>query len=217
MFRLGNMRKPDDSVDRSPMAQQKCAFDPKTFLTTGETGRKVVFFREGQRIYAQDDAPDALFVIQKGLVQLSVSLLPRSANRITPSCGFSLSSFAQPGAFLELKRQLFSFCLLLQPEMAIPACAVSQCDGGHGAAAECAQLLLQSAADRLYVFGARPQGNRNRLRCHGYSVTELAPPKLSNCGQSVPDSWPAQTSHGSFRRHERFGGGSVDSQNNPRK
>jgi hypothetical protein len=57
----------------------------------------------------------------------------------------------------------------------------------------------------------------NRLRCHGCSVTELAPPKLSNFGHSVPDSWPAQTSHGCFRRHERSGGGSVDFQNNPKE
>src|ERR1035437_2052435 len=42
--------------------------------------------------------------------------------------------------------------------MAIPAWAVSQCDGDHGAAAGCAQLLLPSAAERLYLFGAHPQG-----------------------------------------------------------
>ncbi len=54
------------------MAKQKRAFNPKTFLTTAGTDRKMVFFREGQTIYAQGDAADALFVIQKGLVQLSV-------------------------------------------------------------------------------------------------------------------------------------------------
>jgi CRP/FNR family transcriptional regulator, cyclic AMP receptor protein len=54
------------------MAAQKRAFNPKNFLTTVGSGRKMVSFREGQTIYAQGDAADALFVIQKGLVQLSV-------------------------------------------------------------------------------------------------------------------------------------------------
>ena len=39
--------------------------------------------------------------------------------------------------------------------MAIPAWAASQCDDGHGSAVGCAQLLLQSAVDRLYSFGVR--------------------------------------------------------------
>lgn len=42
--------------------------------------------------------------------------------------------------------------------MLTPAWALSQCDGGHAAAAGCARLLLLSAAERLYVFGSRPQG-----------------------------------------------------------
>jgi CRP/FNR family transcriptional regulator, cyclic AMP receptor protein len=54
------------------MAAQERVFNPKRFLTTAGAGRKMVFFRNGQTIYAQGDAADALFVIQKGLVQLSV-------------------------------------------------------------------------------------------------------------------------------------------------
>jgi hypothetical protein len=61
--------------------------------------------------------------------------------------------------FSELRRQVFLLWLLrLQPEVVIPAWAVSPCDGGHAAAAECAQLLLPSAPGLLYLFGVRPQG-----------------------------------------------------------
>ena len=55
-------------------------------------------------------------------------------------------------------RQVFSLWPRLQPEPAIPAAAVSECDGGHGAAAGCARLLLPSAAECLQGFGARPRG-----------------------------------------------------------
>ena len=63
-------------------------------------------------------------------------------------------------------RQVFSFSLRefsslwsrLQPWPAIPAWAPSECDGVHGAAIGCAQLLLPSVAECLHCFGARPQG-----------------------------------------------------------
>jgi len=54
------------------MAGQRRAFNPKTFLSTVGEGREMMSFRRGQTIYAQGDAPDALFVIQKGKVKLSV-------------------------------------------------------------------------------------------------------------------------------------------------
>jgi hypothetical protein len=66
--------------------------------------------------------------------------------------------FARCLTFSEMLPQFFSFWVRLQAEMAIPAWAVSQCDGGHGAAAGCAQVLLPSGAESLQVFGARPQG-----------------------------------------------------------
>lgn len=53
------------------MAQQRRAFNPKTFLSTVGAGRKLMSFRKGQTIYAQGDATDALFVIQTGTVKLS--------------------------------------------------------------------------------------------------------------------------------------------------
>src|ERR1700684_46756 len=101
---------------------------------------------------------------------------------LTPSCGFSFPSFGRRLAFSELLRQVvwswsqqisslwlrqvFSFSLdefssvwpRLQPEPAIPAWAVSECDGGHGAAIRCWQLLLPSAAQYVRDFGVRPQG-----------------------------------------------------------
>jgi hypothetical protein len=86
------------------------------------------------------------------------AVLPVSAAlEVTPSCGLSSPSFARCVAFFEMLLQFFSLWVRLHPQMAIPAWAVSKCDGGHGAAAGCAQLLLPYAAERLYLFGARPQ------------------------------------------------------------
>jgi CRP-like cAMP-binding protein len=56
----------------SPMAEQEHAFNPKTFLTSVGAGRTMMFVTKGQTIYSLDDAADALFVIQKGQVKLSV-------------------------------------------------------------------------------------------------------------------------------------------------
>jgi len=53
-------------------AMAKPAFNPKTFLSTSGMGRAMMSFRRGQTIYAQGDKTDALFVIQKGRVKLSV-------------------------------------------------------------------------------------------------------------------------------------------------
>jgi CRP/FNR family cyclic AMP-dependent transcriptional regulator len=54
------------------MAKQRRAFNPKVFLTTVGAGRRMMSFSSGQTIYAQGDAADSLFVIQKGEVKLSV-------------------------------------------------------------------------------------------------------------------------------------------------
>jgi CRP/FNR family transcriptional regulator, cyclic AMP receptor protein len=56
--------------DRDAMA--KPTFNPKTFLSTSGLGRAMMSFRRGQTIYAQGDKTDALFVIQKGRVKISV-------------------------------------------------------------------------------------------------------------------------------------------------
>src|ERR1700722_11424138 len=53
------------------MINRRRAFNPKTFLSTVGTGRKMVSFEKEQTIYTQGDVADALFVIQTGTVRLS--------------------------------------------------------------------------------------------------------------------------------------------------
>jgi hypothetical protein len=59
-----------------PMPKQRCALNPKVFVSTLGVGRKTVFFRKGQTIYCQGDGSDALFVIQEGMVRVSVKPKP---------------------------------------------------------------------------------------------------------------------------------------------
>jgi CRP-like cAMP-binding protein len=47
-------------------------FDPKTFLSTINGGRKIEAFAKKQTIFAQGDSSDAVFYIQKGKVKLTV-------------------------------------------------------------------------------------------------------------------------------------------------
>lgn len=54
------------------MTTGRRAFDPQTFVSTVGQGRTLVSVGKGQTIYAQGDAADALFVIKKGTVKLSV-------------------------------------------------------------------------------------------------------------------------------------------------
>jgi CRP-like cAMP-binding protein len=54
------------------MTKQRLAFSSNTFLSTVGPGRTMISFGEGQTIYTQGSGADALFVIQKGLVRLSV-------------------------------------------------------------------------------------------------------------------------------------------------
>ena len=46
-------------------------FNPQIFLSTNGDGRQIVSYREREIIFAQGDATDAVFVIQKGKVKLS--------------------------------------------------------------------------------------------------------------------------------------------------
>jgi CRP/FNR family transcriptional regulator, cyclic AMP receptor protein len=52
--------------------KKKPNFDPRIFLATIGEGRTIVLFAKNQIIYAQGDACDALFYIQKGKVRLTV-------------------------------------------------------------------------------------------------------------------------------------------------
>ena len=47
-------------------------FDPKTFLSTINGGRKIEAFPKKQMVFAQGDLSDAVFYIQKGKVKLTV-------------------------------------------------------------------------------------------------------------------------------------------------
>src|SRR5437879_5893886 len=47
-------------------------FDPKTFLSTIDGGRKIAAFTKKQPIFVQGDPSDAVFYIQKGKVKLTV-------------------------------------------------------------------------------------------------------------------------------------------------
>jgi CRP/FNR family cyclic AMP-dependent transcriptional regulator len=47
-------------------------FDPKTFLSTIDGGRKIAAFPKKQAIFAQGDSSDAVFFVQKGKVKLTV-------------------------------------------------------------------------------------------------------------------------------------------------
>src|SRR5580765_881817 len=54
-------------------ASKKLAkFDPKTFLSTIDGGRKIAAFSKKQPIFAQGDSADAVFYMQKGKVKLTV-------------------------------------------------------------------------------------------------------------------------------------------------
>ncbi len=47
-------------------------FDPKTFLSTMNGGRKIVAFPKKKTIFVQGDSSAAVFYIQKGKVKLTV-------------------------------------------------------------------------------------------------------------------------------------------------
>src|SRR6058998_2326717 len=53
-------------------AKKRSKFDPKTFLSTIDGGRKIAAFPKKQQIFVQDDPSDAVFYIQKGKVKLTV-------------------------------------------------------------------------------------------------------------------------------------------------
>jgi CRP/FNR family cyclic AMP-dependent transcriptional regulator len=54
------------------MTTQRLSFSPNLFLSTVGPGRTMISFGKGQAIYTQGSGADALFVIKKGLVRLSV-------------------------------------------------------------------------------------------------------------------------------------------------
>src|SRR5712691_4060486 len=53
-------------------AKKRSKFDPKTFLSTIDGGRKIAAFPKKQTIFVQGDSSDAVFYIQEGKVKLTV-------------------------------------------------------------------------------------------------------------------------------------------------
>ena len=53
-------------------AKKRWQFDPKTFLSIINGGRKIAAFSKRQTIFVQGDSADAVFYIQKGKVKLTV-------------------------------------------------------------------------------------------------------------------------------------------------
>ena len=54
------------------MRQKNYSFDPSTFLSTIGAGRIALRFCKRQTVFAQGDATDAVFYIQKGKIKLTV-------------------------------------------------------------------------------------------------------------------------------------------------
>jgi CRP/FNR family transcriptional regulator, cyclic AMP receptor protein len=52
--------------------QKQLSFDPDTFLSTIDEGRKALRFAKKQSVFGQGDATDAVFYIQKGKIKLTV-------------------------------------------------------------------------------------------------------------------------------------------------
>src|SRR6202162_6206155 len=59
-------------MKRLAAAKKLSTFDPKTFLSTINGGRKIEPFPKKQTIFAQGDSSDAVFYIQEGKVKLTV-------------------------------------------------------------------------------------------------------------------------------------------------
>src|SRR3984893_15981472 len=52
--------------------KRKRSFDPKVFLDTEGVGRAISSYGKEQKVFAQGDAADAVFYVQKGRVKLTV-------------------------------------------------------------------------------------------------------------------------------------------------
>jgi CRP/FNR family transcriptional regulator, cyclic AMP receptor protein len=62
----------EPSVRPKVAAKKRSKFDPKTFLSTIDGGRKIRVLSKRQAIFVQGDASDAVFYILKGKVRLTV-------------------------------------------------------------------------------------------------------------------------------------------------
>src|ERR1700674_2060869 len=58
-------------MTRTVAAKKSSKFDPQTFLSTIDGGRKITAFPKKQTIFVQGDPSDAVFYLQKGKVKLT--------------------------------------------------------------------------------------------------------------------------------------------------
>jgi CRP/FNR family transcriptional regulator, cyclic AMP receptor protein len=94
-------------------AKAKPNFDPRIFLSTIGDGRQIMSFRKKQIIFAQGEATDAVFVVQKGKVRLSAK-----------SKGGKEATLA----ILSEKDFVGEDCLADQPLRVASASAMTDCD-----------------------------------------------------------------------------------------
>jgi CRP/FNR family cyclic AMP-dependent transcriptional regulator len=53
-------------------AKKSNKFNPQTFLSTIDGGRKIAAFLKKQKVFVQGDPSDAVFYLQKGRIKLTV-------------------------------------------------------------------------------------------------------------------------------------------------
>jgi CRP/FNR family cyclic AMP-dependent transcriptional regulator len=87
-------------------------FNPQTFLSTIDGGRKIASFGKKQMIFAQGDSSNAVFYVQKGKIKLTV--LAKSGKEAT-------IGILNEGAFLG------EGCLTGQPRRLCSATAMTEC------------------------------------------------------------------------------------------
>jgi CRP/FNR family cyclic AMP-dependent transcriptional regulator len=93
-------------------AKKLSKFDPKTFLSTIDGGRKVAAFSKKQRIFVQGDPSDAVFYIQQGKVRITV---------VSTSGREATTGILNEGDFLG------EGCLTGQPVRLCSATAITDC------------------------------------------------------------------------------------------
>jgi hypothetical protein len=108
------------TLERGPImtpvvaAKKLSKFDPTTFLSTLDGGRKIAALAKKQIIFAQGDSSDAVFYIQKGKVKLTVVsktgkeatlLYPHSSKAILPDAS-SYPNYRGPGEPHDTRSQI---------------------------------------------------------------------------------------------------------------
>jgi CRP-like cAMP-binding protein len=58
---------------KSPPRNGDTVFDPETFLARAGLGRQVLNLQKNETVYAQGDAADAIFYVQKGQLRVAVT------------------------------------------------------------------------------------------------------------------------------------------------